>query len=328
MVNIGDFGIGLQNLLMQKSIIILIVVITLLIFTLIVIWITFAITNSKLKGKLLIDNPLKLDIVSSPTNINASDLPKCNVGREYTFSFWIYLEEFSQTTGTNPYKLIFYRGDTGSIKSANPIVFMDPIQNKLYFAIKTQSSVIPDADPQTPGTKTDKISDQLSRVISSNYFQNSKLSIDTNKTVPSPNLHIILAVDYVPLQRWANFQLVINNKLLTVYMDGNVYSVKGTDEIKSLRQPEFDTLNAPFNYNLIIDKTTGDLSLGPVNFNSTTINGYISKLEFFNYAISINQSRSIYSSGPFTNNLLSRFGITNNYAIRNPIYKKNATTNK
>lgn len=309
-----------------KSSVVFLIIISILVFVIIILWIIFSIKNSKLKGKVLQDQPVKLDSITDSTKIINSDIPTCQVGREYSYTFWLYLEDFTQTTGTNPYKLIFFRGDSTSLKSANPIVFMDPISNKLYFAIKTQSSVIPDTDPVTQSQRNNTnnvVSSQLSRLITSNYFLNDKLSIDPNKTNPSPNTHIIVAVDYVPLQRWVNFAVVVDNKLITIYMDGQIYSVKGTDEVKSMRQPEYDTLNnnQQLNYNLIVDKTNGDVTLGPTSFNNTTINGYMSNLQFFNYSIGANDMNYVYRNGPFTKSFLSSFGINTQYGIRNPIYK-------
>lgn len=310
----------------EKSSVILIVIVTLLLFVLIIISLIFSIKNGKLKGKMIQDQPIKLDTITSPVILTGNDIPTCQVGREYTFSFWIYLEDYQQTASISPYKLIFFRGDSTSLKSANPIIFMDPISNKMYFAIKTQSSVIPDTEPinltQTSNTNN-SVNDQLTRLIKSNYFLNNNLSLDPSKTTPMPNTHIIIAVDYVPLQRWVNFQIVIDNKLITIHMDGEIYSVKTTDEVKSMRQPEFDTLNnnQQLNYNLIIDKTTGDVSLGPTSFNNTTISGYLSNLQFFNYSVSTPDIFNIYKNGPFSTNILSKFGISNPYRLRNPVYK-------
>lgn len=310
----------------ERSNIIILIIVSLFIFLLIILWIIFSIKNSKLKGKILQDQPIKLDTISESILITKDDIPTCQVGREYSYTFWMYLEDFAQTTGNSPYKLIFFRGENTSLKSCNPIVFMDPITNKLYFAIKTQSSVIPDTDPvsQSNSVNTNNsISSQLSRLISSNYFLNDKLSIDPNKTIPSPNTHIILSIDYVPLQRWVNFAVVIDNKLITIYMDGEIYSVKGTDEVKSSRQAEYDSLNnnQQLNYNLIIDKTNGDVSLGQTSFNNNTINGYISNLQFFNYSIGANDMYYIYRNGPYSKHFLSNFGINTQYRLRNPVYK-------
>jgi len=60
----------------------------------------------------------------------------------------------------------------------------------------------------------------------------------------------------------------------------------------------------------------GDLIIGSPNF---SVNGFMSKLEFYNFALSHKQVIDIYQSGPVNKTLLSKFGI-GNYGIRAPIY--------
>jgi hypothetical protein len=87
------------------------------------------------------------------------------------------------------------------------------------------------------------------------------------------NKHIIMPIDYVPLQRWVHVLFTVDNKLVTVYMDGEIYSVKSVDELKTAKQlPE----------NLVFDKTTGSMFVGknPLIGNGSTMTGYLSRLSF------------------------------------------------
>jgi hypothetical protein len=132
-----------------------------------------------------------------------------------------------------------------------------------------------------------------------------------------------MEVDYVPLQRWVNFIVIVDNKILTLFMDGEIYSVKSTDELKAQRKPDLDANGNPIPYSLIVDKTDNDIQIGKNSINGkVTLNGYLSKLEFHNYAISINQVKSIYNAGPLSKGgLLGNMGIQ--YGFRSPVYKLN-----
>ena len=307
----------------DKNQVVLLVIVSVLLFVLVIVWIIFSIKNSNLKEKILIGQPIKMQTLTAPTTIADASLPTPKVGREYSYSFWIYLENFSQTAGASqPYKMVMYRGtDPTTVTFANPIVFMDPVQNKLYFVIKTQGSSIPLTDPLTG-----KVLDPLSRVVSSNYFMNDNLSLYI--TQPPPNTDIVLTVDYIPLQRWVNVVVAVDNKLLTTFVDGEIYSVKGTDEIKSSRAVEYNN-NAPVTYNLLVDKTVGDVSVGPTPFNMTTIEGYVSNVAFYNYAVVVDDVRKVYNKGPFTTSfwttLLKWIGL-GSYGVRSPVYSLTSST--
>jgi hypothetical protein len=51
--------------------------------------------NSKLTGKQL--TKIKLDALTVPLEVQSGELPKPVVGRDYSFSFWIYIENYDQT---------------------------------------------------------------------------------------------------------------------------------------------------------------------------------------------------------------------------------------
>lgn len=292
----------------EKTPVMIFIIAVILIFVLVIIYITFALKNSNLSGKVLTKKPIKLDEVSVPFEVTSSDIPKPSVGREYAYSFWLYLESFEQTNDNN--KLVFYRGGKDDIATANPVVMLDKIENKMYIVIKTQDSTLTGLQPANR-TFTD-----LSKIIDNNYFEN----LDSSGA--NVNKHIIMKVDYVPLQRWVNFVFIVDNKIITLFMDGEIYSVKSTDELKSLRKPDLDSSGNPIKYQLIVDKTDNNIYVGKNSINNrVTANAYLSKLEFHNYAVSLNQIKSIYNAGPLATGMLSSMGIQ--YGVRSPVYKLN-----
>jgi hypothetical protein len=261
--------------------------------------------NSNLKGKIVTKKPIKLNELSVPFEVSSTEIPKPAVGREYAMSFWLYVEQFEQSINN---KLIFYRGAKDRVDSASSVVMMDSNENKMYIAIKTQDNGLPGLGDSN---------ENLKNIIKKNYFKSPTYSgSDVNK-------YIILEVDYVPLQRWVNFVVIVDNKVITMFMDGEIYSVKSTDELKAVRKPILNSDGSPQKINLIVDKTDGDVFIGKNSINNKiTVNGYLSGLAFHNYAISLNQVKSVYNAGPLAGGgFLASMGVQ--WGVRSPVYRLN-----
>jgi hypothetical protein len=291
---------------------IIIIVVTILLFIFVILYITFAMKSNNLKGKALMTIPIKMDKVDKPIQIPNSEIPKTESGREYAYAFWMYLESFSpemDIPNNRPmHKLIMFRGNAGDVSSANPLIMMDGQTNKLYIIIKTTESSIVSAT----------VNENLHEIIKNNYFI-SNISLED----PSVNKHLVLEIDYIPLQRWVHVGVVVDNKVLTLYLDGEIYSVKSTDEFKAARQPYVTRLGKVLPYNVIVEKTDGDLFIGKsVIGNKRTIDGYMGKIEFFNYALSMEQLKKSYKTGPMPTGLLAMLGL-GQYGFRSPVYKLN-----
>jgi disulfide oxidoreductase YuzD len=291
----------------DKMPLIVIIVITVLIFIFVIVYISFAMKSSNLKGKVLLKDPVKINEKDSPYQIANADIPKTESGREYSYGFWMYLENFTRTI--DGHKLVLYRGNAGDASSANPLIMLDKNSNKMYIIIKTNESSI----------DYNNVNENLDSILQNNYFMQQ--SIDFNN--PNKNTHLISVIDYIPLQRWVYINVVVNNKYVTLYMDGNIYSIKSTDEFKAARQPVVNRLGKTVDYNVIIDKTDGDLFVGKgVVGNKTTFDGYIAKVEFFNYALTMEQVKKAYESGPVPSGMLSKLGLSQ-YGFRSPVYRMN-----
>lgn len=295
-----------------KMPLIIIIVITILLFIFVILYITFAMKSNNLKGKTLMSAPVRLDKIETVIQIPNSQFPPLNVGREFTLSFWIYVDKFNKDAEGvhNMYKLIMYRGNAGDLSSVNPIVMMDGISNKLYIVYKTTESSL--AGHQR---------EYLHEIIDNNYFLNKEKNIQD----PKVNTHVVLTLDYVPLQRWVNITTVLENKMLSLFVDGEIYSIKSTDEYKAVRGTAVDRLGKTLDYNLIVEKPDGDLFIGKsVLGNKRTIEGYLGKTQFFNYALNMQQVKKNYQSGPMPGGLLAMLGLSQ-YGFRAPVYKLNQT---
>lgn len=286
----------------SKMPMIIIIVVTILLFVFVIIWITFAMKSSNLKGKVITTAPIQLEKNDKAIKVGASEFPAGNVGREYTYSFWMYVEDFKRQDG---HGMIMYRGNPGSVREANPIVMMDKDSNKLYIVIRTNGS-----------TLASGVDGNLDLIMSKNYFMQPHLSTQSGDV----NYHLICPIDFIPLQRWVHVVSVVDNKLVTLYLDGQIYSVKSTDEFKATRQPETDKLGKPVTYNVVIDKTENELIIGKSSVgNNFTTDGFLGKVEFFNYAITMEDVKKIYERGPMPGGFLSWLGLSQ-YGFRSPIY--------
>jgi hypothetical protein len=206
-----------------------------------------------------------------------------DVGREFSLSFWIYLDgSYDQTTRP---KLIFQRGNPADQqkvgnwqKSANPIIFMDKSTNRMYVALATSAIT----------TNSNSYDDILATDVNGNYNSG----------------YLVTKIDYVPLQRWVNVLVVVKDSALFVYLDSDMYSAVSVNDM-------------PRNTRPIIQGCTGDAYLGD---SRTALGAAVSKMQWFNYALTRNEISNIYSGGPYTQTWLSYLGF-GNYGVRSPVYE-------
>ena len=275
------------------------VVLTLLLIVVIIAYIVWRLNRSNLQAIDLVKNPVQLNgkgssgnsdpsDVKMPLTIPASKLPAMSVGQEFSGGFWLYLNDFQ---ATSLMKLIINRmpGNNG-LGGANPVVFLDETTNKLYVAIATNRR------PATPKTTLDSLLVRSGKGASNNWS------------------YLVATIDYVPLQRWVHVVFTVQDNTLTLYQDGGMYTVASlydmVDHTNAISRPSFAAC-------------IGDLTIGnstPTLSSDTT--GFISRAQFFNYALSATQVSQLYHAGPTDTNLLRALGVPE-YGIRSPIYSLN-----
>ena len=113
-------------------------------------------------------------------------------------------------------------------------------------------------------------------------------------------LPLDLEVSYMPIQRWVNLTVVVDNNYITLFMDGDIYAVKdtGTNVVKS---------------------STGEFKFGNKD-SMSSFDMIVSNVKFFNYVLSVNDVRSLYAAGPSSKNVLGMLGLPM-YGLRNPFYR-------
>ena len=209
---------------------------------------------------------------SSPRTVSADKLPKLN-GREMTLSFWCYIEELGPT---DYFKQVMMIGD--SLDSARMLAVLHKSSNAMYIVTRTSA------------TTTAKPLDDLAA-----YLDGSGEETRT---------HCISVVDYVPLLRWVAVSLVYDHDIVSIYIDGDLYSVTSLD--RQVAQSS------------VIAEPSGPLSAGS---SSRGFNGYVSKVTVASFAQNVWSIKSLYQRGPVTGNWLTSSIGLNGYKFQWPIEK-------
>lgn len=252
-------------------------VICVMVLVLIIALIVWRIRRGDLKSTVLVKDPIQMfGSGGVPVTIPTSAIPTTLSGQEYSYSFWVYLVEY--TTAQSP-MMLFSRGQQTGHTGGSPLVYLDKNTNVMYVSIATTTVV-------TPTPTIDQISASLG--------------------------YVTAKIDYVPLQRWVNVTFVVQDYLLTVYMDGDIYTVvnvtdapdAGSTNTKPTIRPSFST-------------TTGDIIVGDTGNHPQA---FLSQLRFYNYALTQENTYTCYSAGPLSPSAMSLIGIPA-YGIRSPIYR-------
>jgi hypothetical protein len=154
---------------------------------------------------------------------------------------------------------------------------------------------------------------------------NRSTSVSTMDNVLSKNsMYAVSVVDYVPLQRWVNIAFSIQDAILTVFLDGDIYSVRSITDVQNM-DPVNTTVSAntttgsasAVNGRSFYSSSVGDMYIGDTK---ALVKGFISRVQYFNYALTQKDIQNVYASGPVKKSLLSFIGLTE-YGVRSPVYK-------
>lgn len=263
------------------SLIICVVVIIVAIMIGVVVYVISSIKSSNMSKVALVTSPIDLGGKKSLPQIIKSDvMPIVTRGNAFSFSFWLYLNNY---VATADHKILLSRGNVAALPSldfnTNPLVFLDKTANKMYIAISTTNVM-----------RNDMSLDDVLKTDADGKYVNG---------------FVVTYIDYVPLQRWVNVIISVQDGSVLVFVDGDLYTVNTvTDDM-------FRTSTRP-----MIRSLQGDLSLGDSR-NST--NGFLTKLVFNNYAMTAKDISAAYQNGPGQPNMLAAIGMPS-YALQSPIY--------
>lgn len=195
--------------------------------------------------------------------INAGSLPSGS-SVNYAYSIWLYINDWNYRFGET--KIVFGRVDQNNDPA--PSVTLAPSTNNLNISLATYPT-------NASGT--------------------------TASTNPAPSLHTC-SVEDIPLQRWVNVLLSLNNRALDIYIDGKL--------VKTCVLPGVPKLNPSSNVHITPD---GGFS------------GFISNFRYFSDALNPSEAYNVYKQGYDNGSAIT--GLFNKYRIKLAFMEDNKEVN-
>lgn len=272
----------------STALILTVIAVLVLIIIIIVYLVRHVIHNGSMKDVHIYKKAPKQLYNKTATVISSGQIPVVRAGEDFAVSMWIYVADVQPTTLG---KLVLMRIPQPSsistapgsqpFRTANPIVFMDPSSNKLYVAMRTNLS-------------------------GSNVFEPTTLmSIVT--TPANINPFVVATIDYLPMQRWIHLVCGARDGVMSIHMNGSLYTVEQTRAVISMSSGDF-VLGTP------------SASYGPI---ANETRGFISNIRMMNYMPSQERIEGLFAYGPATGGagILAKVGISSDYRVRSPIYR-------
>jgi hypothetical protein len=273
-----------RGVVSTEGLMIFLIFVTIFVLLAFVVWLAVRIRRANLQSASLSQSRV-LDLESgTPVYIDTGNAPATKNGQEFAYSFWVYIRNLDPTTD---HKLVFLRTtDDLPMKSGAQSLPLEKA-NPIVFLDKTTN-----------------------RLYISFITTNAKIipTLTNLQSTENPSkTHLTSAINYVPLQRWVHITSIVHDATVTTYMDGELYSVVGISE------PDANSgVTRP-----LIRATAGNIQVGDSNNKARM---FMAKMQFFNYAPTIKEIRSMYLAGPANSGVLSKLGLPP-YGIRSPIYR-------
>jgi hypothetical protein len=270
----------------SSALILTVIAVLVLIIIIIVYLVRNVIQNGSTKDVHIYKKAPKQLYNKTATVISSGKIPVVRAGQDFAVSMWIYVADVQPTTLG---KLILMRIPQPSsistapgsqpFRTANPIIFMDPSANKLYVAMRTNLSGSSVVEPT------------------------ALMSIVT--TPANINPFVVATIDYLPMQRWIHLVCGARDGVMSVHMNGSLYTVEQTPTVISMSSGDF-VLGTP------------SVSYAPI---ANETRGFISNIRMMNYMPSRGRIEGLFESGPGASGILSKVGISSDYRVRSPIYR-------
>ena len=232
--------------------------------------------HKKQTSVVVIEHPFKM---FETERVFKATPPTTMNGMEYAMSMWIHLPEFE----TTPFhKMIMRRGSP--VVGTTSAVVLDKGTNRVYVVVGTN---------QSPAVKSTDTIDQL-------------LDSRASRT-------LVAEVDVFPIGQWVHLAFVVRAGLLSVYLDGQLYTVESTDALGTLKGAK-----------PVISGTAGALAAGVMTDSGSSKNeGFITRLEVFGHWVSDASIRRLYEAGMAHDNATDLVKTLTNfpYRVRLPFQK-------
>jgi len=222
---------------------------------------------------LLKDKPLRITGNAMHNLSESESIPSQSHGKEFSMSFWVYVDNEEMESTSEPKFVIGRTSGPTATASANPLVYMDSAENKMHVVVRT----------------------------------NYSLGYTTLASLHAAGVRK-MTVDYIPLQRWVNVIVVVDQNYVQLFVDGELRQV---DDLSQ-------------GTNKVVMDSSGDIYSGG-NTNIATFKGYLSKVQWFNYAVTIDHAKIVYAAGPLRKTVLSLLGLPM-YGVRSPFVRIDEST--
>lgn len=220
-----------------------------------------------------------------------------------TISFWLYVNEFSDVTGTPVYRHVWHRGDAGwtsGPEKASPLVVL----------------------------KSAKVNGVQKNSLLMSFSSSNKDNLLDGVTVPATSkIEYMVAtrgivIDYVPVKRWVHVAVTVNkkSKLMKAFVDGQL--VKTMD---SSKRTKIDGVSGNIGRKVTVSTLDlngiGDIFVGgrPTSNVGLGFAGLVSNIRYSNWDMASYEVYREYKRGP-VDNFMARMGLPA-YGVQSPIYK-------
>lgn len=229
--------------------------------------------NKKKQEPLVISDPISTGNIQP---IDGTTVPLSTNGVEYTYSFWMFVRDWSRGLGAP--KCVMYRSNASgyNYEVASPSIWLYPNENKLMIRVSTY-----------PGTNYDSASYPSYPMNSENLpivNPNKWKQMGDDVFAKLANNQYVCDVSNIPLQKWVNVTVSMWNRTMDVYINGKL--------VRSCILPGVPVNDSTHLSTLYIGGASG----------ANTFNGYVSRFKYLNRATTPNEIMKMYLAGPYGSN--------------------------
>jgi hypothetical protein len=244
---------------------------------------------------MLIPNPTHM---SKQPVISGNSAMLSKTGREYTYNFWINVNDWSK--GYDSVKNVLTRSKANPFTNpqtlSNPSIWFYPKDNSLAIRVSTMAN-----DTQYDRQLYPDYEKQTGSVGSAAYTVVNPYLYHKNPNYADQQYYLdttyVCDVSNIPLQRWVMVSVILWNRTLDVYVNGML--------VRSAILPGIPLFDANDLSNIYVGSSRSD----------GTFNGHMSRLKYYNRAITANEVMGLYRTGPLSssvwwNNLKHKIKLT------------------
>ena len=205
-------------------------------------------------------------------------------GHEYTYNFWMNVSEWGKGMGTvkNVLTRSKYNPNTIPLVLSNPSICFYPNDNNLAIRVSTLQNNTQqqyDTTLYPPYTYIRSESGGSYSVVNPIYYYNNG-NTDNELLRTMNSTTVVCDVANIPIQRWVMVTVILWNRTLDVYINGMLVRSAVLPGV-----PLFDP------------KDLNNIYVGN-NASAGTINGNISRLKYYQRAITAKEVMGLYRDGP------------------------------